>query len=79
MTSHQEIQIRQFIWSEFRSGKTKQEALNNARSKFGADSVSADMINIWFAHFEAGKTPIFDYDSVQAIQTLPTGEEVRTF
>jgi hypothetical protein len=77
MVSHQEIQIRQLIWSDFRAGKTKQEALNNARSTFGAEFVSAEMIDMWFAHFKAGKPSILDNASVHAIQTLPTGEEVR--
>jgi hypothetical protein len=76
MVSHQEIHIRQFIWAEFRSGKTKKEALENARSKFSADSVSVNMINTWYAHFKAGNNSISDYSFAHAIQTLPTGEEV---
>jgi hypothetical protein len=77
MVSHKEIRVRQFIWSQFRSGKTEQETLESARSKFSADAVSAEMIDMWFARFKAGNNFILENDSVHAIQTLPTGEEVR--
>jgi hypothetical protein len=72
MVTHQEIRLRQFIWSEFRSGKTDEEAIAKL------DSVSAEMIDTWYAHFQSGKTSIFDNNIVSAIQTLPTGEEVST-
>jgi hypothetical protein len=73
MVAHQEMQIRQLIWAEFRSGKTKQEAC----AKF--DTISALTIDKCYARMHAGKTSIFDNATVPAIQTLRNEIEVGTF
>jgi transposase len=62
MVSHQEMQIRQLIWSEFRSGKTKQKAITKL------DSVSTSTIDKWYQRFQSDEESIFDDAIVPAVQ-----------
>jgi hypothetical protein len=79
MTSPNDIKFRQLIWTQYRAGNDKQQALINIKNKLG--SASATTIDHWYKRFQFGETSLFDEDTDQyyiprIIQTLPNGYEV---
>jgi hypothetical protein len=84
MTSREDVNLRQSIWSEYRAKHGKQQALANITAKIGFERVSQPTIDHWYERFESGKSFLFDegteqYKITQAIQKLPNGQEVGSF
>jgi hypothetical protein len=86
MTTHQDIRIRQALWSEYHSGSDKNQALENICNKVGVNSISLSTINACYQDFKDYESFLFyesinkrEYPALPVIQTLPNGEQVRRF
>jgi hypothetical protein len=53
MVTHKDIQLRQAIWADYRSGNNEYQAFINVRKKF--DSVSPSKITFWYNFFKSAK------------------------
>jgi transposase len=79
MANRNELHERQLIWAEYRAGFSNEQA----HAKLGPN-VSRETIDNFYRRFKAGKISLFDertfqHRIVQAIQTMPNGDEVRKY
>jgi hypothetical protein len=84
MVTRNELRKRQMIWAEYRAGNNKEQAHSNLTKKLGPGSISLDTIESFYERFRRIGTSLFDkedeqYGISQAIQTMPNGDEVKSF
>jgi hypothetical protein len=84
MVTIKELRIRQMIWAEQRAGTSKEQARLNVNSKLAPDAISQQIIDELYQRFNSGDISLFDNGTkqreiIQAIQTLPSGNEVKSF
>jgi hypothetical protein len=84
MSNSNELYKRQMIWAQYRAGASSEQAYLNINAKLGHGSVSQNRIDNFYRRFKLGNKFLFDEESeqygiLQAIQTMPNGDEVRSF
>jgi hypothetical protein len=73
----EELQLRQLILNEFRTGNSKKKAQININANLGRIAVSARTIKFWYKRFQAGNFSFLKRGAVRnVVWKLPNGEEV---
>jgi hypothetical protein len=74
MVTTREIQTRQLILREYRSGHNQKQAFGNLHDQLGAGFISASKISYWYRRFEAGDRSVFNKGSYFHDRTALTSQ-----